>query len=153
MYFFAPRRFLLTLGLDKVLLLASFLFLISLFFVPCIHSCIHLHPSRFRMRRRDVLVTIGRRSSDASRRPSKSPLSCEPRTILLLLTIFTICSTIPRLPSRIYPALTYLYYHYRSSLVVLLSPFPFTALLRACTWLSRSETFSWHFISTFSERQ
>ena len=58
--FFAPRRFLLSLGLDKVLLLASFLFPFSVLLPServCSHSCIHLRPSRFRMRRRDVLVT------------------------------------------------------------------------------------------------
>jgi len=42
--FFAPRRFLLSLGLDKVLFLTSFLFLISVLLLSdrvCSHSCIH----------------------------------------------------------------------------------------------------------------
>jgi len=74
--FFAPRRFLLSLGLDKVLLLTSFLFLISLFFLPyervCSLSCIHCVIHDLGCVVETYWLPIGRRSSDASRRPSRS---------------------------------------------------------------------------------
>ena len=97
--FFAPRRFLLSLDFDKVLLFTSFLFLISLFLCPVngyvVIVALICVPHDLGCVVETYWLPIGRCSSDASRRPSRSPPSCEPRTILFLLTIFTICSSIP----------------------------------------------------------
>ena len=113
----------LFLGLDKVLLLISFLFFISVLSPLCSHSCIHCVLHDLGCVVEMYCVPIGRRSSDASRRPSRSPPLMRATYHLFVIDDFHDLFIHPTLASRIYPALTYLYYHYRSSFDVLFSPF------------------------------
>lgn len=138
-FFFAPRRF--SSFPDKVpYLLPLFFSLFLCSFAPCVvifaFICV---PHDLGCVVETYWLHIGRRSSDASRRPSRSSPLMRATYHLTAMTILTNLFIHPT--SCIYPALTYFYYHYRSSFVVLLSPLH-RSILRACTWLPRSEIFS-----------
>ena len=99
----------------------------------CSHSCIHLRLSRYRMRRRDVLVT--NRSTFlrcVSTAISISPLMRATYHLIVIDDFYDLFShptlALPHIPCTYLPLLSL-------SFIVccFVIPFPFTALFRACT--------------------
>jgi len=128
--------FCFSLGIDKVLLLVSFLFLVSLFFCPLI---VYVVIVAFICVFHDlgcVVATywlpIGRRSSDASRRPSRSPPHASHVPFNCYDDFYDLFHhptiALAHIPCTYLPLLSL-------SFIVccFVIPFPFTALFRACT--------------------
>ena len=139
-------------GLDKVVFF-SFPYLSVL--LPseavCSHSVCVLHD--FGCVVEVYWVLIGRRSSDASRRPSRSPPLMRATYHLIVIDDFYDLFIHPTLALPHIPC-TYLPLLSLSFIVCcFVIPFPFTALTQSLyPWLRRSEILSWHFISTSSEK-